>query len=66
LAANPFARVDGVGALRNRRASNVGDGSMLLKKGFEEGLSAPLIQDDEQTRNLDSKNHLPGVVRFNF
>ena len=41
-------------------------GSMLLKKDYEGGLLATLIQDQEQMRNHDSRNHLPGFVRFNF
>jgi hypothetical protein len=40
--------------------------SMLLKKDYEGGLLATLIQDQEQMRNHDSRNHLPGFVRFNF
>jgi hypothetical protein len=43
-----------------------GYGSMLLKKDYEGGLLATLIQDQEQMRNHDSRNHLPGFVRFNF
>ena len=39
---------------------------MLLKKDYEGGLLATLIQDQEQMRNHDSRNHLPGLVRFNF
>ena len=39
---------------------------MLLKKDYEAGLLATLIQDQEQMRNHDSRNHLPGFVRFNF
>jgi hypothetical protein len=39
---------------------------MLLKKDYEGGLLATLIQDQEQMRNHDSRNHLPGFVRFNF
>ena len=41
-------------------------GSMRLKKDYEGGLLATLIQDQEQMRNHDSRNHLPGFVRFNF
>ena len=40
--------------------------SMLLKKDYEGGLLATLIQDQEQMRNHDLRNHLPGFVRFNF
>ena len=32
---------------------------MLLKKDYEGGLLATLIQDQEQMRNHDSRNHLP-------
>src|SRR5215831_247783 len=39
---------------------------MLLKKDFEGGLRATLIQDQGQTRNLDSKIYLPGFHRFKF
>jgi len=39
---------------------------MLLKKEFNVGGAATLIQVCEQTRNLDSKIHLPGFVRSNF
>jgi hypothetical protein len=39
---------------------------MLLKKDYEGGLLATLIQHQEQVRNHDSRNHLPGFVRFNF
>jgi hypothetical protein len=39
---------------------------MLLKKDYEGGLLATLIQDQEQMRNHDSRNHLPGFVRFNL
>jgi hypothetical protein len=46
--------------------SEVRCGSMLLKKDYEGGLLATLIQDQEQMRNHDSRNHLPGFVRFNF
>ena len=41
-------------------------GSMLLKKDYEGGLLATLIQDQEQMRNHDLRNHLPGFVRFNL
>jgi hypothetical protein len=37
-----------------------------VEKGFWGGLLATLIQDQEQMRNHDSRNHLPGFVRFNF
>jgi hypothetical protein len=47
-------------------AGHVWFGSMLLKKDYEGGLLATLIQDQEQMRNHDSRNHLPGFVRFNF
>ena len=36
------------------------------EKGLWGGLLATLIQDQEQMRNHDSRNHLPGFVRFNF
>ena len=39
---------------------------MLLKKDYERDLLATLIQGQEQMRNHDSRNHLPGFVRFNF
>src|SRR5262252_7195242 len=39
---------------------------MLLKKDFEGGLRATLIQDQGQTRNLDSKIYLLGFHRFKF
>jgi hypothetical protein len=48
------------------RRSNDRFGSMLLKKDYEGGLLATLIQDQEQMRNHDSRNHLPEFVRFNF
>jgi hypothetical protein len=37
-----------------------------VEKGFLRCRPATLIQDQEQTRNLDSKIHLLGFVRFNF
>jgi hypothetical protein len=37
-----------------------------VEKGFLRCRPVTLIQDQEQTRNLDSKIHLPGFVRFNF
>ena len=46
--------------------SDVSYGSMLLKKDYEGGLLATLIQDQEQMCNHNSRNHLPGFVRFNF
>ena len=51
---------------RSMAAGHVWFGSMLLKKDYEGGLLATLIQDQEQMRNHDSRNHLPGFVRFNF
>jgi hypothetical protein len=36
------------------------------EKGFCGDVRATLIQDQDQTRNLDSKNQSPGFVRFNF
>src|SRR5215813_9667233 len=39
---------------------------MLLKKDFEGGLRATLIQGQGQTHNLDSKIYLPGFHRFKF
>ena len=34
---------------------------MLLKKDYEGGLLATLIYDQEQMRNYDLRNHLPGL-----
>jgi hypothetical protein len=56
----------GTAALRDFEPVDVADGSMLLKKDYEGGLLATLIQDQEQMCNHDSRNHLPGFVRFNF
>ena len=39
---------------------------MLLKKDFEGALRATLIPDQEQMRNLGSKNRLPGFGPFQF
>src|SRR5262245_30602957 len=39
---------------------------MLSKKGFGGGGQTTLIQDQEQTRNLDPRIHVPGFVRFNL
>jgi len=39
---------------------------MLSKKGFWWGRPATLIQDQKHLRNLDSKIHLLGFVRFNL
>jgi len=39
---------------------------MLSKKGFWPGRPATLIQDQEHSRNLDSKIYLFGFDRFNF
>ena len=52
--------------IRGSLSHGVRSGSMLLKKDYEGGLLATLIQDQEQMRNHDSRNHLPGFVRFNF
>jgi hypothetical protein len=52
--------------LQHETLFDVRVGSMLLKKDYEAGLLATLIQDQEQMRNHDSRNHLPGFVRFNF
>ena len=41
-------------------------GSMLLKKDFEGGLSATLIQGEYRTSNIDSKIHLLGFDCFKF
>jgi hypothetical protein len=37
-----------------------------VEKGFCGDLRATLIQEQDQMRNLDSKNQSPGFVRFNF
>jgi hypothetical protein len=37
-----------------------------VEKGFCGDLQATLIQDQEPTRNLDSKIHVLGFVRFKF
>jgi len=37
-----------------------------VEKGIWPDRSATLIQDQEHTRNLDSKIYLLGFVRFNF
>jgi hypothetical protein len=39
---------------------------MPSEKGLWQGGQATLIQDQGQTRNLDSRIHLSGFVRFNF
>jgi hypothetical protein len=39
---------------------------MLLKKDFEGGVRATLIQDQGQIRKLDSKIYLRRFVRFKF
>jgi hypothetical protein len=65
----PAERIGGLASLQPatlRLAADVRYGSMLLKKDYEGGLLATLIQDQEQMRNHDSRNHLPGFVRFNF
>src|SRR5215470_19659620 len=49
-----------------RFANNDRCGSWMSKKDFGGGRGATLIQDQEHTRNLDSKIHLIGFVRFNF
>ena len=49
-----------------KQQRNVADGPMLLKKDYEGGLLATLIQDQEQMCNHDSGIRLPGFVRFNF
>src|SRR5262245_51093382 len=41
-------------------------GALLSKKEFCRNLEATLIQDEEPTRNLDSKIHVAGFVRFKF
>src|SRR5262249_37350348 len=46
------------GALRDFNPAFVRFGSILLKKDFEEGLRAILIQDQGQMRNLDSKSEV--------
>ena len=62
--AHPVRR--GTAALRDFRPAYVGSGSMLLKKDYEGGLLATLIQDQEQMRNHDLRNHLPGFGPFQF
>ena len=65
----PAERIGGLASLQPatlRLAADVRYGSMLLKKDYEGGLLATLIQDQEQMRNHDSRNHLPRFVRFNF
>jgi len=37
-----------------------------VEKGFWPGGQTTLIQDEEQTRKIDSRIHAPGFVRFNF
>jgi hypothetical protein len=37
-----------------------------VEKGICRNLEATLIQDEEPTRNLDSKIHVAGFVRFKF
>jgi len=37
-----------------------------VEQGLWQGGQATLIQDQEQTCNLDSRIYLPGFVRFNF
>jgi len=39
---------------------------MLSKKDSGRAVKQTLIQDEEQTRKIDSRIHVPGVVRFNF
>jgi hypothetical protein len=39
---------------------------MLSKKDFSGAGPTTLIQDQDQTRNLDSRIYLLGFVRFNF
>jgi hypothetical protein len=39
---------------------------MLSKKDSGGGGQTTLIQDEEQTRKIDSRIHAPGFVRFNF
>ena len=41
-------------------------GSILLKKDFERGLRATLIQGEGRTSNIDSKLHLLGFDCFNL
>ena len=65
----PAERIGGLASLQPatlRLAADVRYGSMLLKKDYEGGLLATLIQDQEQMRNHDLRNHLPRFVRFNF
>ena len=58
------ARLRAVG--NARKEANVAFWPILSKKGFCRDRPATLIQDQEHTRNLDSKNHLLGFVCFNF
>jgi hypothetical protein len=37
-----------------------------VEKGICRNLEATLIQDEEPTRNLDSKIHVAGFVSFKF
>jgi hypothetical protein len=37
-----------------------------VEKGIFRNLEATLIQDRKPTRNLDSKIHMAGFVRFKF
>jgi hypothetical protein len=45
-------------------APKVRIGSILLKKDFERGLRATLIQGERRTSNIDSKLHLLGFDGF--
>jgi hypothetical protein len=47
-----------------RRNRNDCSGSILLKKDFERGLRATLIQGERRTSNIDSKLHLLGFDCF--
>ena len=52
----PAERIGGLASLQPatlRLAADVRYGSMLLKKDYEGGLLATLIQDQEQMRNHD-------------
>jgi hypothetical protein len=49
-----------------RLAWNVRFGPILLKKDFEGGLRATLIQGECRTSNIDSKIHLLGFDCFKF
>jgi len=49
---------------RTQKRRRVRFGSILLKKDFEWGLRATLIQGERRTSNIDSKLHLLGFDCF--